>query len=141
MTVRAYLASPYRSHVCWNMFGRHAPIRDAMKCLLSLSHKLRPVLSILDVRTSDVPCVWSPLLEGDFRRAEIQHFEDELWSESEALKWCRRCMKQGGFTHLIVAATIPRAPGYGYNGVDMEMELATELGLKVASDLNILEWG
>lgn len=134
--IRAYLASPYRSHACYNM-GRHVPINDAMRCILSMSHKLRPVWSILDVRNCDVPCVWSPLVEGDLRRAEILHFEKELWSEPEALEWCKRCITNGGFTHLVVATTIPRAPGYGYNGVDMEKELAAELGLTVLSDIDI----
>lgn len=133
--IRAYLASPYRSHVCYKTDGPTAPLTAAMLALLRLRHKLRPVFCVYDVRRSQVPCVWSPLIEGDIRRAE-----GYIQNEDDALRWCFYHLKSSGFTHVINCSddTIPRAPGYGKNGCDREVALAESIGMPVMRETEFL---
>jgi hypothetical protein len=107
-----------------------------MRALLRLSHKLRPIMCVDDVKGCDVPCVWSPLIEGDIMRAT-----GELESEGEALDWCLYVLEARGFSHLIVCSddTIPRAPGYGRNGCDAEVSRALGLGMVVLRETEFLD--
>ncbi len=133
--IRAFISSPYRSHVLWDDLGPMAPIRDAMLALHRLSHRLRPVLAVREVAQCPVDAAWSPLVEGDILRAY-----GPLKSEGEALAWCLRQLDSGIFTHLICCSdnTIPRKPGYGANGCDKEMERARELGMIVTTETDFL---
>ena len=133
--IRAFLSSPYKSHALWESHGRTAPIKDSMRAILRLSHKLQPVLAVDEVRSCPRSCVWSPLIEGDLMRAS-----GELENETEALDWCLYQIESGIFTHLIVASddTIPRKPDYGRNGCDAEVSRALNLGMTVLTETDFL---
>ena len=118
--MKAFLSSTYASH----LISKEAAIRDALGALNALRH-LRPVIHVDEVAASD-GCVWSPLIQGQV----ILWNTGGRWSEKVALEWCTFCLKNAGFDALIVA-TSPRKPGCGRNGMDVEADLARELGYRI----------
>ena len=124
--VRAFLSSPFRSHVMWELKGPQPAFRDTMCSMIATG--LDIVLSVSEVRSHPRNCIWSPLIEGEILRAD-EFLEDEI----DALKWCLWNLEHAGFTHLICASddTIPRRPDYGRNGCDAEVKRAHEFGLVV----------
>ena len=120
--MKAFLSAPYASH----LISKEAAIGDALSALHALRH-LHPVIHVDEVEASD-GCVWSPLIQGQ----TIFWNTGQRWSESAALEWCLRRLEHSGFDTLIVA-TSPRRPGCGRNGMDVEADLARELGYRIMS--------
>jgi hypothetical protein len=125
--LKCYLASPFASYIG----SREDAVWAAARSLLRLKGYLRPVLHVDEVAQSDRPCIWSPLLQGDF----IKWNRGGRWSERLALRWCLNCLEYKGFNTLVLANTIPRTPGYGANGMDDEETLARQLGYRVMTEV------
>ena len=132
--IKAFISSPYRSHVCFETHGPSAPIRDAMLATIRLSRKFQPCIAVADVPRLDRSCCWSPLIEGDILRAQ-----GVFNGEEDALAWCLYHLEHSGFTHVVVCSddTIPRRKGYGKNGCDVEVARAISLGLTVVSETQL----
>lgn len=128
--MRCYFASPYSSHVV----SRHAAVQAAMGAVLRLP--LHVCLHVDEVAQCASPCVWSPLLHGQW----LLWHRGGNFNEKDALEWCLWCLEHKGFDTLIISDTIPRAKGYGSNGVDAERALAEKLGLYVLYETDVEQW-
>ena len=123
--MRCYYASPFASHV----IGPEAAVWAAVRALTRLPGWLKPVLHVSEVRERE-HCCWSPLIQGEFL---LRQYGPVVFSEAAALAWCLRCLEHQGFDTLILSS-IPRAKGYGWNGVDTEKRLAKKLGYRIISE-------
>ncbi len=127
--MRAYFASPYASHIT----NRDDAVWAATRSLVRLRGIMRPVLHVDEVAGRD-NVIWSPLIQGQF----ILWERGGRWDERLALAWCLHCLQFKFFDTLVISDTIPRAKGYGANGVDREHSLAEKLGLNIISETDIL---
>ena len=127
--MRAYFASPFASHIT----NRDDAVWAATRSLVRLRGILRPVLHVNEVAGRD-NVIWSPLIQGQF----ILWDRGGQWSERLALAWCLHCLEFKGFDTLAISNTIPRATGYGTNGMDAERRLAKKLGFNIISETDIL---
>lgn len=137
--MRAYYASPYRSHVAWP--DRHHVVRDAVLGMMRLKtpeFPLRIVWHWREVAEGRNNVVWSPLVQGDMIRARILHDTGREPGEEQMLRWCLYVLRNAGFDTLIWGASIPRRPDYGPNGMDRERAIAAEAGLTFRTDVELV---
>ena len=127
--MRAYFASPYSSHI----ISKEAAVRDAMRALTRFPGWLRPVLHVNEIRDRD-NVIWSPLIQGQFI---LRDRGPTVFNETAALEWCLWNLEFMPFTTLVLSNTIPRAKGFGKNGMDAEETLARKLGYRVLLETDV----
>jgi len=133
--MRAFLSSPYASHV----ISPEAGIRDALRLALALDrHGVAPLVLHWGRIAKGAAGVWSPLLQGDIIAEDFSAASGYRWGEVAALEWCLDVLRYGGFDTLIRAHSIPTKPGYGPNGCDREEALARKLGYAVVDDRDLI---
>ncbi len=127
--LRCFFSSPFASYAG----SKEDAVWAAARSLVRLKGYLRPVLHVDEVTKSDVNCVWSPLLHGQF----ILWDRGGMWDERHALAWCLHCLEFKGFNCLSSSDTNPRAKGHGWNGMDAENALARKLGHRVVRESDV----